>query len=90
MDTSGLDRSGSRTLVLEEVGFVSEGSGDKLGQHGEVCGVVGTSSRRVEWVVASSPHGALIRHQLSGRVLMDGTEELNAASSHQTQTVAEG
>lgn len=56
------------TSVLEEVaadkGFASEWRGDELSQHGEVCGAVGTGGERVERVVASSPHGALIWDQI--------------------------
>lgn len=64
------------TFVLEEVAgggrFVCERSGDKLGQHGEVCGAVGTSGQRVEGVVASPPHGALIGHQVRRSLLISG------------------
>lgn len=65
---------GPVTFVLVKVAaqrsFVCERGGDELGQHGEVCGAVGTSSQRVEGVVASSPHGALIRNQVWRSVLI--------------------
>lgn len=63
-----------RTLVLVEVAaerrFVCERRGDELSQHGEVCGAVGTSCQRVEGVVASAPHGALIWHQVLRSLLI--------------------
>jgi len=67
-------RSRFCTWVLEKVAvegsFVSERRGDELGQHGEVCGAVGTRRQRVERVEASSPHRALVRNQIRGRVLI--------------------
>lgn len=59
-----------RVKVAAQRGFVSEGGGDERGQHGEVCGAVGTSRQRVEGVVPRSPHGALVRHQVWGGVLI--------------------
>lgn len=67
-----------RTFILEEVAAVRrlacERCGHKLGQHGEVGGAVGTGCQGVEGVVASPPHGALVRHQVRRRLLNSTVE----------------
>lgn len=64
--------SRSVTLVLvKERRLVCERCGDELSRHGEVWRAVGTRSQRVEGVVASSPHGALIRHQVRSVLLTE-------------------